>query len=120
MHLALEASPQIRSLKSLRASEARRELLSLLGGRCSKCAATHPLEFDCYPVPETSHHFMPWPQRIRFYWQQHLAGNLRGLCKPCHTRATSILNSKVHRFKSGYVSRLISNSDAPRDWPCCL
>lgn len=65
-----------------------------MGGACQFCGATQPLEFDCHPVPETSHHFMPWPQRIRFYWQQFLKGNLRLLCKRCHLVETAKMNSK--------------------------
>ena len=73
-----------RSLKSRRAKAARRELTLLLGGRCSRCGCTESLEFDCIVPVGSAHHFMPWPQRIRFYWQQHLNGNLQLLCSVCH------------------------------------
>jgi hypothetical protein len=108
------------SLRSRRAAASRNELRQLMGGVCQMCPATQPLEFDCYPVPETSHHFMPWPQRIRFYWQQHLKGNLRLLCRKCHLRQTAIHNSKGSKLTWELTSRPISNFDAQRDWSCQL
>lgn len=92
------------SAKSVRARKRRADLQSALGNRCSQCGAVTALEFDCYPVPESSHHLMDWPRRIAFYWQQHLLGNLRLLCKRCHVRATAILNCKaVPKPLSGFT-----------------
>ena len=84
-----------RNIRSVRASQHRTELIVLMGGKCQACCATQALEFDCYPVPETSHHFMPWPRKIRFYFEQFFKGNLRLLCKRCHLRETAVMNSKV-------------------------
>jgi hypothetical protein len=77
-------------------------LILLMGGKCAKCSATENLEFDCYPVAESSHHNMSWPVRIRFYWKQFGLSNLRLMCKRCHVIATALQASKA----SGVVNRL--------------
>lgn len=89
---------QIVCLKSRRAAEARRELTLILGGKCNMCASTHSLEMDCIVPVGAAHHFMPWPQRIRFYWQQHLLRNLQLLCRRCHLKKTSHDNCKGLRL----------------------
>jgi hypothetical protein len=65
-----------------------------MGGACQSCRTSESLEFDCYPVPDTAHHYFPSPQRMRFYWQQFLKNNLRLLCKRCHQIETAKMNSK--------------------------
>ena len=78
------------SLKCFRARQSRAELIQRLGAKCVQCGATHQLELDCWPLPETSHHFMPMPERVRFYWRMHQVGNIRLLCKSCHVRLTGL------------------------------
>jgi hypothetical protein len=117
-HLTMERSvkeSRIVSLKSLRAREARRELTQLLGGCCRLCRSTHQLEFDVIAGVGSAHHFMDWPSRIRFYFQQHLLANLQILCKPCHLRKTIMSNHKGKGFMLASTSGLISKPDAPRE-----
>ena len=98
----------VKSVRAVKAQASRRELISVMGGACQLCCTTQSLEFDCYPVPETSHHFMPSPMRIRFYWQQFRQRNLRLLCKSCHVRETAKMNSKF----IGVHARLLSATPA--------
>jgi 5-methylcytosine-specific restriction endonuclease McrA len=96
MNFADAPVPRLMSaMKSRRAARSRDELRRLLGGRCSQCSSTGPLEFDCIFPRGAYHHMLPWPARIRFYWQEHLVGNLQLLCRACHTRKTAADNSKV-------------------------
>jgi len=82
------------SLKSLRAKKSRQSLTIELGGVCFACGCQDSLEFDCIAPRGRQHHLMSWPERIRFYWQEHLHGNLQLLCKRCHLRKTQMDNQK--------------------------
>jgi HNH endonuclease len=79
---------QTPSLKSRRASQARRDLVLDLGGKCSACGKPEPLEFHFTGLDPANHHYMPWPQRIRWYWGEHLKGNITLLCRNCHRLVT--------------------------------
>lgn len=76
------------SLKSKRARHLRAELVKELGSVCVSCQSTNKLHFDCIVPQGPAHHLMAWPERIRWYWQQHLLGNLQLLCPRCHLRKT--------------------------------
>jgi len=88
------------SQKSLRARKARRDLIASLGGKCATCPRTENLHCDCIIPQGCAHHFMPWPQRVRFYWQEHLKGNLQLLCPRCHIRKTTLENHKARGVRS--------------------
>lgn len=85
-------------MRSLRAAAARSELVSTLGGKCAKCPATTALEFDCIVPQGPAHKYMPWPARVRWYWQEFLRKNLQLLCRECHKEKTRIENSKFRRL----------------------
>lgn len=89
------------SLKSLRARKARKDLVDEMGGKCFDCPARDSLEFDCCPPKGAAHHFMPWPQRIRFYWACWMAGELELRCKTCHNRKTNRENCKATGVRVG-------------------
>lgn len=89
------ASPVIvRSLRSVRAAKVRAELVEALGGQCARCGELEDLQFDCITPRGPAHKFMPWPRRMRWYWQEHLRGNLQLLCPKCHTYKTTLENQK--------------------------
>src|SRR5215469_13068677 len=78
------------SLRSRRAKTARLDLIKALGGHCARCPETRGLEFDCIVRQGPADHGLPWPQRIRWYWQQHLKGNIQLLCRTCHQNKTRL------------------------------
>lgn len=80
------------SAKSRRAAALRAELVSVLGGHCQSCSSTHKLEFHFHGFGGENHHFMPWPERIRWYWSRHLRGEVTLLCKLCHQKVTHTEN----------------------------
>lgn len=84
------------SSKSLRARKLRADLIASLGGKCARCPRTENLHCDCIEPQGYAHHFMPWPQRTRWYWQQHLKGNLQLLCPRCHIQKTCSENRKAN------------------------
>ena len=83
------------SMRSERARRSRAALELELGGRCARCPETRALEFDCVVSKGDAHHLMPWPRRIRWYWLEHLAGNIQLLCRKCHNLKTARENAKV-------------------------
>ena len=85
-----EIMPLDMGQKVVYARRSRSALVIELGGRCRCCSATACLEFDCIIPRGRTHHLMPWPERVRFYWQEQLVGNLQLLCKPCHQRKTAL------------------------------
>lgn len=89
------------SAKSLRARKMRAGLIVALGGKCARCSRTENLHCDCILPQGFLHHFMPWPQRVRWYWQQHIKGNLQLLCPSCHIRKTTLENSKARGVRRG-------------------
>jgi hypothetical protein len=96
------------SLRSARAAKARAELVQALGGRCRSCGEIEDLQFDCISPRGPAHKLMPWPARIRWYWQEHLRGNIQLLCPRCHVRKTCFENQKGPRFLSPLPSALHS------------
>lgn len=104
---------QMKSLKSRRAENARRELVLALGGKCKMCPATDELEMDCITPQGSFHHYMPWPERVRFYWQQFLAGNLQALCQRCHRRKTA-LDNRNHKSLSTKMQLAPMATDFPK------
>lgn len=113
--VAVDRHTKLKSLKSRRAEKARRELELELGGCCQFCGSTNFLEFDFRGVNGEKHHFMPWPERIRWYWRQHLLGFVRLLCRRCHILVTHKENSKSGfspRFHSRTTTSASKLSDA--------
>jgi len=101
------ASPVfVRSLRSVRAGKARAELVEKLGGKCVQCGEIEDLQFDCIVPQGPAHKFMPWPRRIRWYWCEHLRGNLQLLCPKCHTYKTTRENQKGAGWLSSSSSSL--------------
>lgn len=84
------------SLRARRARASRSELVRELGGKCARCPRTEHLDCDVIVSVGPAHHFMSYPERVRFYWQQHLKGNLQLLCKTCHLAKTTAENSKAN------------------------
>lgn len=83
------------SIKSARAKKARADLVALLGGKCANCPRTENLHCDCIVPQGAAHHLLPWPERVRFYWKEHLRGNLQLMCPACHMQKTMIDNRKA-------------------------
>lgn len=110
-------SGKVRSSKSARAAKARAELIQALGGRCSNCASPHNLQFDCKVPRGHDHHRMDWPTRIRFYWQEHLAGNIQILCAECHVQKTRYDNSKARAAKLILAGTRASERPSAFSWP---
>lgn len=96
--------PSSWSLRCRRARDLRAELVRVLGGKCARCPRTENLHCDCITPQGAAHHFMPWPQRVRFYWQQHLKGNLQLLCPQCHVAKTAAENSKANGRRASLIA----------------
>jgi len=89
------------SLRSLRAAGVRAWLRSQLGGRCRKCGATDHLEFHLKVGDGAKHHLMSAKDRVYFYVQQFVAGNLDLLCGGCHGLLT-VAQSRARRLERLY------------------
>jgi hypothetical protein len=63
------------------AKQQRTILHWLLGNKCCDCGTTENLQLDCdVPQGKEHHRKMAWDCRMRFYWRQYHASNLRLRC----------------------------------------
>lgn len=90
-----DGTVRVVSFKTLRARQSRAELVIALGSKCNRCPKVTDLQFDCIVRQGPAHHLMSWPDRIRFYWAQHLANNIQLLCADCHLLKTQAENHKA-------------------------
>lgn len=68
----------------LRAKESRSRLLVQMGGECAKCGSTKNLQLD-HPFGRdwVAKDKNRWT-RMKLYWEDYEAGNLRILCERCN------------------------------------
>lgn len=67
-----------------RAKESRSRLLAVLGGECYKCGSKEHLELDHpYGREWVARDKNRWT-RMKLYWEDYEAGNLRILCRDCN------------------------------------
>jgi 5-methylcytosine-specific restriction endonuclease McrA len=93
--------------KSLVAAKRREQLKKLMGSRCAVCGATGTLHFDCIQRQGPAHHYMPLPERTRYYEKQHSLKNLQLLCPRCHSQKTAAENARLRRPHLRPVARVL-------------
>lgn len=74
------------SRRSVRATQLRKRLMMILGGKCAQCGRTADLTFDCIKPTGDEHHRMNPLDRMHFYFQQTRFGNVQILCWTCNVR----------------------------------
>jgi hypothetical protein len=87
----------------LRASRIREALIFWLGGKCSRCGAGAPFEMHLIKSDGGKHHQMNGADRVYFYAEQSVSGNVELLCVACH-RGLTLQANRARRLQRLFPS----------------